>query len=401
MSNNGATGDFYPSFASGAQDTPTPESAVTPTTSPSGWDNVVAAVRSATKKRQELLLTLTADNMTPIWLDLRTKRYFSETPLDEFPEETINPKLYAKLIDPNDPPFPWVNWRSIDAILWTIGGKAFAKKRARWLILGERYSLVRWPNLTQISYGSDELNAVSMLANGLLTVEELALVARISVEESAELISTLSFMGVLRGTGAPRIPVKVAEAMTHGTPSSIEELQATPLPLADAPLEAELVEIPEEALILDEESANVLADADRFRQQIDRPAISSMSLPDLPEDIFTHHYDEEEAVEEAAPEENLPQEAPQDDYTEDYYQADTPAEVETSDDRLSKLQEEKDSKREQAASRFSSMPSFESILEAQNLEAAALDSVSEPTKPVEKEKSGGLFGLLKMKLGKK
>jgi len=225
-------------------------------------------------------------------------------------------------------------------------------------------------------------------------------VARISVEESAELISTLSFMGVLRGTGAPRIPVKVAEAMTHGTPSTFEELQATPLPAMDAPLDTELVEIPEDQLIVDEESANVLADADRFRQQIDRPAISSMSLPELPEDIFTHHYDEEAVVEDVHSGEDASQETPQDDYAEDYYQADAPAEVETSDDR-SKLQEEKDSKREQAASRFSSMPSFESILEAQNLEAAALDSVSEPTKPVEKEKSGGLFGLLKMKLGKK
>lgn len=394
MSNNGATG-FYPSFASGAQDTPTPESAVTPTPSPSGWDNVVAAVRSATKKRQELLLTLTADNMTPIWLDLRTKRYFTESPLDELPEETVNPKLYAKLIDPNDPPFPWVNWRSIDAILWTIGERAFAEKRARWLILGERYSLVRWPNLTQITYGSDELNAVSMLANGLLTVEELALVARISVEESAKLISTLSFMGVLRGTGAPRIPLKVAEAMSHA-PSSLEELQATPLPVMENPLNEELVELPEDNLIVDEETANILADADRFRQQIDRPAISSMSLPELPEDIFTHHYDEE--VSDETVEEN---ELPQDEPLDDYYEEEAPAAAEEHSQVTEAAQDEKDAKREQAASRFSSMPSFESILEAQSLEAAALDSVSESAKPVEKEKSGGLFGLLKMKLGKK
>lgn len=354
----------------------------------------MAAVRSAAKKRQELLLTLTADNMTPIWLDLRTKRFFTESPLDELPEETVNPKLYAKLIDPNDPPFPWVNWRSIDAILWTIGEKAFAEKRARWLILGERYSLVRWPNLTQISYGSDELNAISMLANGLLTVEELALVARISVEKSANLISTLSFMGVLRGTGAPRIPLKVAEAMNNA-PSSLEELQATPLSVMESPLDEELVELPEDS---DEETANVLADADRFRQQIDRPAISSMSLPELPEDIFTHHYDEE-VSDEPDKENELPQdESPDDPYGEEAF-----ASVEEhSQGQVTEVpRDEKDAKREQAASRFSSMPSFESILEAQSLEAAALDSVSEPAKPVEKEKSGGLFALLKMKLGKK
>lgn len=396
MSNDGATG-FYPSFASGPQDTPRPENTVTPTPSPSGWDNVVAAVRSATKKRQELLLTLTADNMTPIWLDLRTKRFFTESPLDELPEETVNPKLYAKLIDPNDPPFPWVNWRSIDAILWTIGERAFAEKRARWLILGERYSLVRWPNLTQISYGSDELNAISMLANGLLTVEELALVARISVEKSANLISTLSFMGVLRGTGAPRIPLKVAEAMNNA-PSSLEELQAIPLSVMESPLDEELVELPEDNLIVDEETANVLADADRLRQQIDRPAVSSMSLPELPEDIFTHHYDEE-VSEETVEEKELPQDEPLDDY---YGEEASAAVEEHSQGRATEtVRDERDAKREQAASRFSSMPSFESILEAQSLEAAALDSVSEPAKPVEKEKPGGLFGLLKMKLGKK
>lgn len=358
---------------------------------------MVAAVRSATKKRQELLLTLTADNMTPIWLDLRTKRFFTESPLDELPEETVNPKLYAKLIDPNDPPFPWVNWRSIDAILWTIGERAFAEKRARWLILGERYSLVRWPNLTQISYGSDELNAISMLANGLLTVEELALVARISVEKSANLISTLSFMGVLRGTGAPRIPLKVAEAMNNA-PSSLEELQATPLSVMESPLDEELVELPEDNLIVDEETANVLADADRLRQQIDRPAVSSMSLPELPEDIFTHHYDEE-VSEETVEEKELPQDEPLDDY---YGEEASAAVEEHSQGRAPEtVRDERDAKRKQAASRFSSMPSFESILEAQSLEAAALDSVSEPAKPVEKEKSGGLFGLLKMKLGKK
>lgn len=374
MSNSGVSGDYFPPFALDVPETKTseqtpaaqaPAAAPAPQVATSGWDNVVAAVRSATKKRQGLLLTLTADNMSPIWIDLHTKRYYTENELDAFPQDTVNPKLYAKLIDPNDPPFPWVNWRSIDAILWTIGGKAFEHRRARWLILGERYSLVRWPNLTQIPYGPDELNAISMLANGLLTVEELALVSKISVEKSAQLISTLSFMGVLRGTGAPRIPLKVAEAMQQPV-HSLEELQRTYVPASNLPTEEEYVELPEDSLVMDEETRNALSDADHIRQQLDRPAISSMSLPELPDELYSH--DEEQSEEVSA---EVPQERQE-------------------------TQEEK-SYREETAKRFSSMPSFEEILAQQNLENEAIRDVAQVDKKDEPEEkpSGGLFGLLK------
>lgn len=347
MSNNGVSQNYSPSFTPGVHDYSTAESVGT--TDPlSGWDNVVAAVRLAKKKRQELLLTLTADNMTPIWLDLRTNRYFSETSLDDLPDETVNPKLYARLIDSKKPLFPWVSWRSIDAALWAIGGKAFHGKGARWLVRGDRYSLVRWPNLTQIPYDSDELNAISMLANGLLTVDELALIAHIPVEESQQLISTLSFMGVLSSNEAPGSSLAAADTVTALPPITHED------------------ELAEASLIMDKETHDVLADADRFRQQIDRPLISSISLPELPEEVFYHHYDEDaQKPTEDSPKANA--EAP----------------------------------REQQADRFYSAPSFESILEAQNIESAALDSVTEDAKPAPKEKSRGLFSLLKLKLGKK
>ncbi len=199
-----------PSFAAGEQSnkvSPAPQELS------SGWDAVISALHSVRSKDQMLLLTITADNTTPIWVDFYTHRYYCETALDALPESLSGLKLYAKPIDPDEPLFPWVRWRTFDPLLWVLGNKAFANKRAPWLILGEKYSLIRWPNLTEIPYDADDLRAVSMLANGLLTIDELALVSQVTVEQSQRLVSTLSFMGVLRGTGAPRIPAKVVEAM--------------------------------------------------------------------------------------------------------------------------------------------------------------------------------------------
>jgi len=207
-----------------------------------GWDTIVAAIHAISSMGQPILLTLTAKNMKPIWIDFHTRRFYMETVMSEIPAVPVGVKIFSHPVDPENPPYPWVAWKSLDGLLWNIGERAFVTGRALWLILGERYTLSRWPNLTEISYGVDDLRSISMLANGSITIDELALVARTSIEHSQKLISMLSLLGVLRGTGAPMVPTQLIEAAEE---TELEvQLRELPLETQQPPAEERFQELP-------------------------------------------------------------------------------------------------------------------------------------------------------------
>ena len=64
--------------------------------------------------------------------------------------------------------------RSLDELLWKVGRAAFPERLAPWLEEGDGYWLTRWPNWTTLLPETDHIRQTAMLANTLLTIEQLA-----------------------------------------------------------------------------------------------------------------------------------------------------------------------------------------------------------------------------------
>ncbi len=375
------------------QFSPTPPKPVTP----DNWDTIVAAIHSISSMGQPVLLTLTAKNMKPIWIDFNTRRFYMEAVMSEIPAIPIGVKVFSHPIDPESPPYPWVAWKSLDALLWNIGERAFATGQALWLIYGERYTLSRWPNLTEISYGVDDLRSISMLANGMITIDELALVARTSVEHSQKIISILSLLGVLRGSGAPQIVAQPVEQFQE--PVRVEERE----PVAfEQPVQAERTpEIPS-----------------FFGTE---PIVDAVPVEELHEAPYedTSFYEVQEAAPEQSFDELLYDESPATQVEDELLDVEEPV-LEIPEEYLApagpnrgnqamvsgpSFFEEDEREQAQKAAPLK-VPGFEPAAPAVALqEFPSFSEIMKAAPAVEEEKAEeqptGLFGLLRKKLGKK
>lgn len=165
---------------------------------PDSWESAATVINHLQVNDKAVLLTISGDNFSPIEVDFKSNVFYTEGSLANLPEKPQNIKLFTKSIDPNNPPSPQAEWQPTDALFWRLGSLAFEEVQARWLIPGEAYVLNQWPNLTRITHSVDELRLISMLANGLLTIEQLAQVSQVGLDVSARTISKLSLLGILK-----------------------------------------------------------------------------------------------------------------------------------------------------------------------------------------------------------
>jgi len=174
------------------------------TGTPDSWEAVASAINQLQVNDKAVLLTVEGDNFSPVLFDFKTVQVYTETSLQALPTSPQNVTLRVESIDPSNPPSPWFDWTAPDAFLWRIGTLAFTDSVAPWLIPGDAYVLNKWPNLSLIDHTVDEIRAISMLANGLLSIDQLARVAQITTVVSGRVISKLSLLGMLKS--APALP---------------------------------------------------------------------------------------------------------------------------------------------------------------------------------------------------
>jgi hypothetical protein len=170
---------------------------------PDSWEAVASAINQLQVNDKAVLLTVEGD-FSPVLFDFKTVQVYTETSLQALPTSPQNVTLRVESIDPSNPPSPWFDWIAPDAFLWRIGTLAFTDSVAPWLIPGDAYVLNKWPNLSLIDHTVDEIRAISMLANGLLSIDQLARVAQITTAVSGRVISKLSLLGMLKS--APALP---------------------------------------------------------------------------------------------------------------------------------------------------------------------------------------------------
>ena len=100
--------------------------------------------------------------------------------------------------------------KSLDELLWKVGRAAFPERLAPWLAEGDGYWLTRWPNWTMLHPDTDHIRQTAMLANTLLTIEQLAALSGRGVESTRTLVNALSLMGVLGVAAADTLDARVA-----------------------------------------------------------------------------------------------------------------------------------------------------------------------------------------------
>jgi len=173
---------------------------------PNGWLGIAETIHAMRLSPTPMLLTVVGTRIPPMWIDLATDRYFWEPPLADLPDSPGEATAHPQPIDPGNPPYPWVAWRSLDPLLWELGRHAFARNAAPWRREEARCALRRWPNLTEIPHSVEEIRMVATLANGPLTSQELALLAGVDPAAARRTMDTLSLMDALKAEGAPSAP---------------------------------------------------------------------------------------------------------------------------------------------------------------------------------------------------
>lgn len=188
--------------------------AVTPTTD--GWASVTGAINSMRSFDEPMALAVTSPDFGTLWIDFPRSRYYIDRPLDAIPLEPRTVALFSQQIAPGEELFPWVEWQPIDPLLWRISRAAFGGRPAYWLRAGDRYRLIRWPNLTQLTHTAAEIRILAALGSGQpLSVAEAAAIADASEAEVQTVINALSLGGGVEATMGSIVPPPIVEEATR------------------------------------------------------------------------------------------------------------------------------------------------------------------------------------------
>ncbi len=185
------------------------QSATPPPPSSPGWGTAATAIHGLQQIARPVLMSITPDGHGSIAIDLRHQAYVWSTPLSEFPTDPADVILGTYPIDGEAPGLAG-DTRGIDPLLWMIGLHAFPGSRASWLRDGDKYRLKWWPDLDLLPATDNQLRTVKTLVKSLMTVEKLAQLTKLSVDEVQPVVNALSLMGALRRIegkgGSPVLP---------------------------------------------------------------------------------------------------------------------------------------------------------------------------------------------------
>lgn len=175
-----------------------------------GWAGAALTLHSVQTTRVPMLIELGVANHPTIRIDPRHQAYDWVLDLERFPERPVGVVVSVELVGEGTPsPFE-LPGKSLDELLWKVGRAAFPERLAPWLEEGDGYWLTRWPNWTMLHPDTDHIRQTAMLANTLLTIEQLAALSGRGVESTRTLVNALSLMGVLGVAAADTLDARVA-----------------------------------------------------------------------------------------------------------------------------------------------------------------------------------------------
>jgi len=171
-----------------------------------GWRDVAHAYYSAKQLRVPILLTVSFTAMAPIWLRPDVGAFHAEIPLAQFVAEPGYATIHSQSLLPDTDPFPWVAWQRADGLLWTAAQIAFGPELATWMRPADTYTLQQWPDLGAVQASAEDQRIAAMLAREYLSVEQIALLAAVSVPAAQLALTRLSLLGVAKAAGGPLLP---------------------------------------------------------------------------------------------------------------------------------------------------------------------------------------------------
>ncbi len=170
-----------------------------------GWAGAATAVHACQLMAVPMTLRLDVADHDVIAIDFAYNAFDWSESLEAFP---AHPRTVLVETRPGvaDAPTFELPGRALDPLLWSIGFHAFGDEPAPWLAPGYRYRLRRWPALSGIDVGLDQVRMIAMLGNAFATAEELAAAAHTRQADAQRLINGLSVAGLLRrSAGAPAL----------------------------------------------------------------------------------------------------------------------------------------------------------------------------------------------------
>ncbi len=169
---------------------------------------MASAAHSLQQMPMPMLLTITASDMEPIWIDFASKRFTSTGDVDALPAVPHDVSIYAQPIEPGARPYPWAPWAPMVKVLWSVGRQAFDGVPASWMRPDDRYRLTGWPDLTGLPHTVDETRVIAALGEGFLDANEVGLVTGVEVSAAQRVLNSLSLLGQVtaqRGHLAPPV----------------------------------------------------------------------------------------------------------------------------------------------------------------------------------------------------
>jgi hypothetical protein len=188
-----------------------------------GWAGAASAVHACQLMAVPMTLRLDVAGHDVIAIDFAYNAFDWSGSLEAFPAK---PKAVLVETRPGVPDAPTFELpgRPLDPLLWSIGFHAFGDDPAPWLAPGYRYRLRRWPALSGIDVGLDQVRMIAMLGNAFATSDELAAAARTRPGQAQRLINGLSVAGLLRRSAAAPPPEAIDQhdlATASGRPTGL------------------------------------------------------------------------------------------------------------------------------------------------------------------------------------
>ena len=183
-----------------------------------GWSVAAIAVHSVLQIPVPIVLRLLVPGREAIVIDFRHRAFSWSGSLRAFPDNPGEVGVETIVVAEDDEPAFDLPGRHLDILLWMLGLRSFENHAASWLHPGDRYHLLRWPNLSTMPHTIDHMRLVALLGNGWFCTDALAGAAGVGRGDAVRIINALSLMGVLESLPAegPEQPVVVTPPARDG-----------------------------------------------------------------------------------------------------------------------------------------------------------------------------------------
>lgn len=181
-------------------------SGIQATPSTDGWSGAAMAIHAVRRMSTPVLLRIDVVGAGTIAIDPRRHAYSGDLDLARLPEHPTAVVVETHPADHGDAGVDGPG-RDLDGLLWRIGTVAFDDRPASWRWPGDRYRMLRWPNLGEIGAGPDDLRALAMLATTAATPEEVAAATGADRGRVERIVNALGLIGIVdSGSAAPPQP---------------------------------------------------------------------------------------------------------------------------------------------------------------------------------------------------